>query len=87
MCDQDGNRSTFWGDEKMAWVSVGFGVVSALAWIASAITTPVLTATYWDGPPAPLVRRMRLGSSLNAIGAICAAISIGAQAWVVAVAT
>lgn len=68
----------------MAWVSIVFGIISALAWMASAITTPVLTATYWDGPPAPLVRRMKLGSALNAIGAIGAAISIGAQTYIVA---
>lgn len=69
----------------MAWVSIGFGILSALAWVASAITTPVLSATYWDGPPAPLVRRMKLGSALNAMGAVFAAISIGAQTYLMAV--
>ena len=60
----------------MTWAAMAFGVISAVAWIASALTTPVLTATYWDGPPAPLVRRMKIGSWLNAAGAVFAAFAM-----------
>jgi hypothetical protein len=64
----------------MGWVTVVFGGLSAASWIASAFATPVLTKSYWDGPPAPLVRRMKLGSGLNAAGALFAAVAAGAQA-------
>ncbi len=65
----------------MEWVTMVFGALSAVAWVASAVTTPVITASYWGGPPAPLVRRMKLGSLLNAAGALFAAIAIAAQAF------
>lgn len=61
------------------WLAIGFGAVSAVAWFGSALISPVLTSSYWGGPPAPLVRRMRLGSALNATGAFCAASAAALQ--------
>lgn len=57
-------------------VVVVCGLLSALFWIGSAVVTPVITQTYWDGPPAKLVRRMKLGSLLNAGGALFAALTV-----------
>lgn len=66
----------------MVWFSVVCGAISTVAWLTSAVITPVLVKSYWDGPPAPVVRRMKVGSALNALGALFAAFSIGAQAYV-----
>jgi hypothetical protein len=65
----------------MVWVSVFCGAVSAGAWLLSALISPIIVETTWDGPSAPIVRRMKLGSALNAAGALFAAISIGLQAY------
>lgn len=68
------------GDEVI-WASIIFGTLSAISWLASAVITPVLTDTYWDGPPAHLVRKMKLGSGLNAAGAIFAALAMATQTY------
>ncbi|MDP9572668.1 UNVERIFIED_ORG: hypothetical protein J2W66_003161 [Agrobacterium larrymoorei] len=68
------------GDD-MVWASVMFGALSAVSWLLSALITPVITASYWDGPPAPLVRRMKFGSALNATGALFGSIAVGLQAY------
>jgi hypothetical protein len=65
----------------MIWASVVFGALSAVSWLLSALISPVMTASYWDGPPAPLVRRMKLGSGFNAAGALFGSIAVGLQAY------
>lgn len=55
--------------------------LSALSWGASIIVTPIITATYWDGPPKHLVRRMKAGALLNMGGALFAAVTMGLQAY------
>ena len=65
----------------MDWAIVVFGALSAVAWLTSAVLTPAVMPSYWDGPPKHLVRRLRIGSACNAAGALFAAIAIGCQAW------
>lgn len=64
----------------MVWFSVVCGIVSALAWLASAIVTPLNIKPKWGGPPEEAVRAIKAGAALNAIGAFFAALSIGVQA-------
>lgn len=68
-------------------VSIVCGLASAALWLASAIVTPTVTASYWGGPPEHIVSKLKIGSLLNAAGALFAALSIGLQAYATYLAT
>lgn len=68
----------------MTWSSIGFGLISSIAWIAAAIVTPDFSKSYYGGPPLHISRRAKIGWACNAVGAFCAALSVGLQAWVTA---
>ena len=65
----------------MIWAWIILGAFSAAAWLGSAVISPVLSETYWDGAPAGLIKRLKLGSALNAAGAFFAALSISLQTY------
>ncbi len=65
----------------MVWVSVVFGVLSALAWFGAAVIPPAVEGSYWNGPPDHITRRLKIGAALNTAGALFASISMAAQAY------
>ncbi len=68
-------------DDQAAFLSILCFIISAVAWFSSALITPLAIKSYLSDPPDHVVVRLRLGSCLNAGGAIFAAAGAVFQAY------
>lgn len=70
------------GSCKLIWFSIVCGALSAVAWLASALITPAVVIPTYNGPTKKVEMKLKHGALCNAAGAFLAALSIGAQAYV-----
>lgn len=63
------------------YLSVWALSLSAVAWLAAAIASPIIRHSYWDGLPKKLIRQQKIAALANTIAAVLAAAGTALQAY------